>query len=76
MNGKHVGAGEALSEDRITRTEAQSYVDDAVSRQQEQYRNLFAEFERVAAERDKYKQALQDICSMGRSPIAEGALGI
>jgi len=34
------------------------------------------EIARLRKERDRYKQALQDICTMGRSPIAEGALGI
>jgi hypothetical protein len=60
----------------VSRAEAQSWVDDAVSKHQEQYRQLFEEHQRVLGQRDKYKHALERLCERGRCPIAEEALGI
>lgn len=64
------------SEEKVTRAEAQSWVDIAVREQQERYRSLFDEYSRINKEREKYREALEKLCVKGRCPIAEEALGI
>ena len=56
--------------------EAQAEIDRCVGEQQERYRQLFSEFERVSTERTKYLKALEAIAMQGRNLIAEEALGL